>query len=173
MNSPINLSPIPSIKPTIYLRPHHLLCLQTFVGHGYSPEFTAHMTYVKSLLDADSHAPITLVNGPDDLCGNGPDDLCGHCPNCVDNACTSPKPALFDHLVAQKLNLHNVQDAATNEKADASITSAGLLESTTPMTIHSIPSTLRMTAQLLDKCCPGCEWKELCIEFCKKKECKP
>ena len=160
MNSPINLSPIPSIKPTIYLRPHHLLCLQTFVGHGYSPEFTAHMTYVKSLLDADSHAPITLVNGPD--------DLCGHCPNCVDNACTSPKPALFDHLVAQKLNLHNVQDTATNEKADAPITSAGSLESTTPMTIHGIPSTLRMTSQLLDECCPGCEWKELCMEFCKK-----
>ena len=165
MNSTIKPSPIPPIKHTICLRPHHLLCLQTFVGHGYSPEFTAHMTYVKSLLDADPHAPITLVNGPD--------DLCGHCPNCVDNACTSPKPSLFDHLVAQKLSLHNVQDAATNEKADASITSAGLLESTTPMTIHSIPSTLRMTAQLLDKCCPGCEWKELCIEFCKKKECKP
>ena len=160
MNSPFNLSPIPSIKPTICLRPHHLLCLQTFVGHGYSPEFTAHMTYVKSFLDADPHAPITLVNGPD--------DLCGHCPNCVGNTCTSPKPALFDHLVAQKLNLHNVQYAAANKKADALIASAGSLESTTPMTIHGIPSTLRMTSQLLDECCPGCEWKELCMEFCKK-----
>ena len=159
MNSPINLSPIPSIKPTICLRPHHLLCLQTFVGHGYSPEFTEHMTYVKSLLDTDPYAPITLVNGPD--------DLCGHCPNCVDSACTSPKPALFDHLVAQKLNLHNVQYSA-NKKADALIASAGLLESTTPMTIHGIPSTLRMTSQLLDECCPGCEWKELCMEICKK-----
>ena len=93
MNSSIKHSAPTSNNPSIRLRPHHLLCLQTFVGHGYSPEFTKHMTYVKSLLDADPHAPITLVNGPD--------DLCGHCPNCVDNTCTSPKPALFDHLVAQ------------------------------------------------------------------------
>jgi len=25
------------------LRPHHLLCIQKFTGHGYSPSFTAHM----------------------------------------------------------------------------------------------------------------------------------
>ena len=159
MNSSIKPSPIPPIKHTICLRPHHLLCLQTFVGHGYSPEFTVHMTYVKTLLDADPHALIALVNGPD--------DLCGHCPNCVDNTCTSPKPALFDQLVVQKLNLHNSQDAATNEKAKVPITSTGLLESTTPMTIHGIPTTLRMTTQLLDECCPGCEWKELCVEVCQ------
>ena len=159
MNSTVKPSPIPPIKHTICLRPHHLLCLQTFVGHGYSPEFTEHMTYVKSLLDADPHASITLVTGPD--------DLCGHCPNCVDNTCTSPKPALFDHLVAQKLNLHKAQSTPVNENADASTTSAKSLESSTPMTINGIPSSLRMTTQLLDECCPGCEWKELCVEVCQ------
>lgn len=76
MNSSIKPSIQSAIKPSIRLRPHHLLCLQTFVGHGYSPDFTKHMTYVKSLLTADPNTAITLVAGPD--------DLCGHCPNCVD-----------------------------------------------------------------------------------------
>lgn len=160
MNFSIKPSPISPIKPTIYLRPHHLLCLQTFVCHGYSPEFTEHMTYVKSLLEDDPHALIALVSGPD--------DLCGHCPNCVDNNCTSPKPALFDHLVAQKLNFNKAQSTPVNENADASTTSAKLFESSTHITIHGIPFSLRMTTQLLDECCLGCEWKELCMDICKK-----
>ena len=79
----------------LHLRPHHLLCLQTFVGRGYSEEFVEHMTLVKRQLTANPLTPITLVSGAD--------DLCAHCPNCVDGQCTSEKPALFDRLVSDKL----------------------------------------------------------------------
>ena len=79
----------------LHLRPHHLLCLQTFVGRGYSEEFVEHMTLVKRQLTANPLTPITLVSGAD--------DLCAHCPNCVDGQCTSEKPALFDRLVEEKL----------------------------------------------------------------------
>lgn len=150
MNSSINPSIQSPIKPSIRLRPHHLLCLQTFVGHGYSPDFTKHMTYVKSLLTADPNTAITLVAGPD--------DLCGHCPNCVDGSCTSPKPALFDHLVAQKLNTTEDADHAVQKHTDAS---------DSPLTLHGIPSILRMSEQLLAECCPDCEWKKLCVEVCR------
>ena len=150
MNSSIN-PPIQSpIKLSIRLRPHHLLCLQTFVGHGYSPDFTKHMTYVKSLLTADPNTAITLVAGPD--------DLCGHCPNCVDGSCTSPKPALFDHLVAQKLNTTEDTEDAAPKHTDAS---------DSPLTLHGIPSILHMSEQLLAECCPYCEWKELCVDVCR------
>ena len=150
MNSSIKLSSTPPIKHTICLRPHHLLCLQTFVGHGYSPEFTAHMTIVQKQLTTDPLTPITLVNGPD--------DLCGHCPNCVDGSCTSPKPAVFDHLVGQKLNTTEDTENAAPKHTDAS---------DSPLTLHGIPSILHMSEQLLAECCPDCEWKELCVEVCR------
>ena len=150
MNSSINPSIQSPIKPSIRLRPHHLLCLQTFVGHGYSPEFTAHMTIVQKQLTTDPLTPITLVNGPD--------DLCGHCPNCVDGSCTSPKPAVFDHLVGQKLNTTEDTENAAPKHTDAS---------DSPLTLHGIPSILHMSEQLLAECCPYCEWKELCVEVCR------
>ena len=150
MNSSIKPSSTPPIKHTICLRPHHLLCLQTFVGHGYSPEFTAHMTIVQKQLTTDPLTPITLVNGPD--------DLCGHCPNCVDGSCTSPKPAVFDHLVGQKLNTTEDTENAAPKHTDAS---------DSPLTLHGIPSILHMSEQLLAECCPDCEWKELCVEVCR------
>lgn len=150
MNSSIKPSIQSAIKPSIRLRPHHLLCLQTFVGHGYSPEFTAHMTIVQKQLTTDPLTPITLVAGPD--------DLCGHCPNCVDGSCTSPKPAVFDHLVGQKLNTTEDTENAAPKHTDAS---------DSPLTLHGIPSILHMSEQLLAECCPDCEWKELCVEVCR------
>jgi hypothetical protein len=108
------------------------------------------MTIVQKQLTTDPLTPITLVNGPD--------DLCGHCPNCVDGSCTSPKPALFDHLVGQKLNTTEDTENAAPKHTDAS---------DSPLTLHGIPSILHMSEQLLAECCPDCEWKELCVEVCR------
>lgn len=120
----------------LHLRPHHLLCLQTFVGHGYSKEFVRHMTLVKRQLTADPLTPITLVSGAD--------DLCAHCPNCVEGQCTSEKPALFDRLVEEKL--------------------AVLSRCQVPVPVlDGIPNDLRITEDLIAACCPECEWKNLCL----------
>ena len=51
----------------LHLRPHHLLCLQTFTGRGYSEEFVRHMTLVKRQLTRDPRTLIELVSGVDDL----------------------------------------------------------------------------------------------------------
>ena len=83
------------MNTNLHLRPHHLLCLQTFVGRGYSEEFVKNMTLVKRQLTTNTRTPITLLSGAD--------DLCAHCPSCVDGQCTSEKPALFDKLVRDKL----------------------------------------------------------------------
>ena len=79
----------------LHLHPHHLLCLQTFIGRGYSEEFIEHMTLVKRQLTTNPRTPIMLVSGAD--------DLCAYCPNCVEGQCTSEKPALYDRLVRDKL----------------------------------------------------------------------
>ena len=119
----------------LHLRPHHLLCLQTFVGRGDSEEFVEHMTLVKRQLTANPLTLITLVSGTD--------DLCSHCPNCVDGQCTSEKPALFDKLVEEKL--------------------AVLSRCQEPVPVlEGIPDELHITEDLLATCCPRCEWQGLC-----------
>lgn len=51
---------------TIRLRPHHLLCMLSFVGKGYTPAFTANMASIISRLGAGE--TILTVEGPDDIC---------------------------------------------------------------------------------------------------------
>ncbi len=50
----------------VRLRGHHLLCLLTYKGHGYSPDFVAGMTATVDRLVAGATAEI--VEGPDDIC---------------------------------------------------------------------------------------------------------
>lgn len=62
---------------TVCLRPHHLLCVLTYVGRGYSPAFTANMTAVTERLGAGED--IELVAGLDDICApllDAPDPHC-------------------------------------------------------------------------------------------------
>ncbi|MBS7538728.1 DUF1284 domain-containing protein [Ancylobacter lacus] len=51
---------------TVRLRAHHLLCLLTYVGRGYSPAFVAGYDRIVARLDAGEGA--VLVAGPDDIC---------------------------------------------------------------------------------------------------------
>lgn len=53
-------------KEAVRLRGHHLLCLLTYKGLGYSPEFVAGMTAIAGRLIAGAVAEI--VDGPDDIC---------------------------------------------------------------------------------------------------------
>lgn len=51
---------------TVRLRPHHLLCLLTYVGKGYSPAFTAGFDAVARRIAGGE--PVLIVAGPDDVC---------------------------------------------------------------------------------------------------------
>lgn len=65
----------------IRLRPHHLLCMLTYVGKGYTERFTANMTAVMQRINKGER-DILLIEGPDDLCAprlNDPDDPDCHC----------------------------------------------------------------------------------------------
>lgn len=67
---------------TLQLRGHHLLCLLGFRGMGYSPDFTANMADVYSLLREHPETEITIVEGADDLCRYYPSDQPNHCGSC-------------------------------------------------------------------------------------------
>lgn len=51
---------------TIRLRGHHLLCLLTYVGKGYSAAFVANYDRLAERLSGGE--PVELVAGPDDIC---------------------------------------------------------------------------------------------------------
>lgn len=62
---------------TVNLRAHHLLCLLTYIGKGYSPEFIANYDAIVVRLNAGEDA--RLVTGPDDVCAPLLGELDPHC----------------------------------------------------------------------------------------------
>lgn len=62
---------------TVRLRAHHLLCMLTFVGEGYTPAFTANYRRIAGRLSAGEE--IEIVSGPDDICAPLLNETSAHC----------------------------------------------------------------------------------------------
>lgn len=62
---------------TVRLRPHHLLCLTSYIGKGYTPAFTASYDAIAARLSAGED--IEIVSGPDDICAPLLADDDAHC----------------------------------------------------------------------------------------------
>ena len=76
------------------LRPHHILCIQKFTGHGYDDAFTEHMTSVVAVLKEKPETQITITKGCD--------ELCGVCPHNAEGVCTSlEKVSVMDGSVLE------------------------------------------------------------------------
>jgi hypothetical protein len=124
---------------TVRLRAHHLLCLLTYVGKGYSPAFTANYDVVVQRLAGGEH--VLIVSGPDDICApllDGPDQHC-------------------------------LSESAAGRDDIAALDVAGLLDRPLrPGTrLELDASTLGRMREAFSfgrtrKACPGCEWFELC-----------
>ncbi len=63
----------------VRLRGHHLLCLLTFVGEGYTPAFTRNYLRIAARLSAGE--AIEIVEGPDDICAPMLGTPDAHCDN--------------------------------------------------------------------------------------------
>ena len=118
------------------LRPHHLLCIQKFTGHGYDAAFTAHMTTVVSEL---SRADVICVS-----IARGGDDLCAACPHNVGGSCTSlEKVAFMDSSVLHVCDLAYGESARWDELA------------------RRARERIFETEEF-DDICASCQWFELC-----------
>ena len=122
----------------IYLRPHHFLCTQTFIGKGYSKEFVENMTRITYILRTEKSQEIELTFSCD--------SLCAFCPNRLNSEfkyfCNDdPKVLSYDQNVIQAFHLQ--------EKA---YVYADI--------IQEINST--MTPELLDHICSDCSWINIC-----------
>ena len=66
----------------MHLRPHHLLCLQSFIGKGYSSEFVRNMAEIADQLNDNPDQSIRIVRHEDDICAACPhrmtDHVCDH-----------------------------------------------------------------------------------------------
>lgn len=124
------------------LRPHHLLCIQKFTGHGYDADFTAHMKSVVAELRATPDTPVTLVRGCD--------DLCKRCPNNQNGLCTSlEKVAAMDSTVLDACGLAYGQ--------------------TLPWITAALRARKQIfETEKFQTVCACCQWFELCknTEFC-------
>ncbi|BCG74670.1 (2Fe-2S) ferredoxin [Mesorhizobium sp. 113-1-2] len=124
---------------TIRLRAHHLLCLLTYVGKGYSPAFTANYDAVAERLSRGED--ILLVSGPDDICAPLLDEQEPHCLN--------ESVIERDRLAARDVGdlLARPIQAGVRVDLDAAI----LTRMRQAFSVGGVR-----------KACDGCEWNELC-----------
>lgn len=124
----------------IRLRPHHLLCMLTFVGKGYSPRFTANYEVLAQRLSRGE--TIVVVEGPDDIC----------------------TPLLEDENAP-----HCLGESVSGRDAVALASVSGLLGRALSVGSSIVPGaslfrTLRrhFASGRLRAACTGCEWTSLC-----------
>jgi hypothetical protein len=75
----------------VRIRAHNLLCIQGFVGKGYSPGFVANMTAVIASLDDDAEVTVAA----------DPDVLCAACPNLEESGCALHGEGTEEGIVRQ------------------------------------------------------------------------
>jgi len=126
----------------VKLRAHHLLCILTFVGEGYSPAFIANERRVIERIAAGD--TVRIVPGPDDICAGV--DSEGRDPHCLRGSV-----ARRDHEA--RVSLANRFPALTPafNGADVVIDEATI----GAMQRAFADGTIRAS-------CLGCPWDELC-----------
>jgi hypothetical protein len=122
---------------TIKLRAHHLLCMLTYIGRGYTPAFTANYDIIIERLGAGE--AIELIDGPDDICGPLLTEAEPHC----------HRDSVLERDRLARLSITELlqTDLTRSFKLDEQVL-AGLRAAFS--TGHIRPA------------CSGCEWVELC-----------
>lgn len=127
---------------TIRLRAHHLLCLLTYAGKGYSPAFTAGFTAIATRIAAGE--AVVMTDGPDDVCAPMLDDPACHCRgNSVvrrDAQAARDVAALLGRPVAPGQRL--VLDRAVLDRMRRAFAQGGIRSA-----------------------CAGCDWADLCRDI--------
>lgn len=84
----------------VRLRGHHFLCILTYRGFGYTPDFVANMTAILAGIAAGR--PVRLVAGPDDICGGLSDADRIAC----DHDCAQQETRLLDDVAIAEIGSH-------------------------------------------------------------------
>lgn len=121
----------------IYLRPHHSLCIQFFIGKGYSADFVNKLTDLKEFLDK---------NNPEICISDGCDSICSFCPNNINGICrTEDKVSSIDE------NCRNAMALSTGSEIMWK-------------TLRDMAYSKLISMNLIPEICGDCQWKEICIK---------
>jgi hypothetical protein len=124
---------------TIRLRPHHLLCMLTYAGKGYSPAFTANYDVIAG----------RIARGEDILIVEGPDDVCAPLLGDDDAHCWRDSVTKRDQLASRDLTLLLARPIQAGQRLALSST---------------LLSRMRQAfaKNRTREACLGCEWNTLC-----------
>jgi hypothetical protein len=124
---------------TVRLRPHHLLCLLTYAGKGYSPSFVENYDAIAARIG--NGEAIVIVSGPDDVCAPLLGDADAHC----FNDSVTERDRLAALSVGELLGLR---------------IAAGEMVLLSPQRMAALRKAFATGA--IRAACPGCEWHGLC-----------
>ena len=118
------------------IRAHHLLCIENFVGEGYSDDFSVNMTEVIKKLRENPE--VMLIK---DL-----DDICKYCPENLGEVCESQdKVKTYDEKVLNLLNLKVDEKYFWNE-------------------LRALSCDIIFSKDRREEICGNCQWNDLCKE---------
>jgi len=124
--------------PTFSLRAHHLMCVTTYQGKGYSPDFVANMNRVWHALRSGAYPQVEVHAVAD--------PLCQACPNLQDPA--EPTSCQFQRSI---------------EARDRRLLAAMGWEEGQIVELESVMKyILTHHADLLSQVCVGCDWMAIC-----------
>ncbi len=136
----------------IRLRPHHLLCMLTYAGRGYTPRFTSGMDDLIARLGAGEE--IVIVTGPDDICAPWLTEI-------AENAVASHKTEI------RAPHCHEARITGRDQKAAHDVGQLLGQEITAGRSLHldaALIARLRQAFRdnVIRSGCAACEWKDFC-----------
>lgn len=132
---------------TIRLRGHHLLCMLTYVGKGYTPAFSANFDRIAGRLAEGED--VLLVEGPDDICAPMAFACGAHCPG-------------------EGVRQRDVEALASVGQTLGLVLQAGGRLCLTPPMVACMRHAFAGAAAGkpgMRSACGGCEWSQLCTDI--------
>ncbi len=123
------------------MRAHHLLCMLTFAGEGYTPDFIANFAAIVARIGAGE--AVELVDGPD--------DICAPLAATTDTHCDDPAVRRRDREALRALAL---------AEPPLSVERPLLLDAATIAVLRA-----QFAAGTIRPACGGCEWFALCSKI--------
>ncbi len=125
----------------VVLRAHHLLCLQGFVGEGYSREFIKNMYEVLERLKEEK---VKIVVGK-------VDDICSKCPNNVEEKC---------NLFQNSEEVISLMDKKVGEILELNLNNLYIFDNLIKIINENINTKLKAFS-----ICGNCRWQNVCIWY--------
>lgn len=155
----------------IYLRGHHLLCLQGYQGYGYDKKFRKNMDNIFHKLNINDINKVNKINTnnkkhiikPKIILTDNPDDLCAYCPKLKENKCTGE----LENLEQSEENIKRIK--ANNEKIikmDRTVLQEAKLKENTEYSIDEVILAINnvfSTLKKAKKICGNCKWENKCL----------